>query len=230
MLKSSDCESKFSICRLNQKIMGHDQSADIAIVGGGIAGLAHAYMALRKGYRVVLFEREQFSVGASVRNFGMIWPIGQEPNVGLEYAMRSRQHWIELSKQAGFWLSTNGSVHLAYHEDEEEVLREFVDLYKDSEFNCEWMGPEHILQKSPVVNWKDLKGGMYSKTECNVNPREAIRRIPLFLQEKYGLILRFGKLVHEITHPFLRTQNETWRASKIYVCSGSDFETLYPNL
>ena len=92
------------------------------------------------------------------------------------------------------------------------------------------MDPEHILQKSQAVNWKDLRGGIYSKTECNVNPREAIRRIPLFLQEKYGLILRFGKLVHEIAHPFLRTQDETWRASKIYVCSGSDFETLYPNL
>ena len=55
--------------------MHQDQSVDIAIVGGGIAGLAHAYMALRKGYRVVLFEREEFAVGASVRNFGLIWRI-----------------------------------------------------------------------------------------------------------------------------------------------------------
>jgi len=30
-----------------------DRSADIAIVGAGIVGLAHAYMALRKGYKVV---------------------------------------------------------------------------------------------------------------------------------------------------------------------------------
>ena len=40
---------------------------DIIIVGGGIVGLAHAYMALRKGLKVVLFDREQFAVGASVR-------------------------------------------------------------------------------------------------------------------------------------------------------------------
>ena len=56
-----------------------DRSADIAIVGAGIVGLAHAYMALRKGYKVVLFDREQFAVGASVRNFGLLWTIGQEP-------------------------------------------------------------------------------------------------------------------------------------------------------
>ena len=210
--------------------MHQDHSVDIAVVGGGIAGLAHAYMALRKGYRVVLFEREQFSVGASVRNFGLIWPIGQQPEVGLQYAMRSREHWIDVSKKADFWLNENGSLHLAYHEDEEAVLHEFLDVYKESGFECEWLSSDQIVQKSPAVNWKNLRGGLYSKTECNVNPREAIRRIPLFLQEKYGLILRFGKLVHEITHPFLRTQDETWQASKIYVCSGSDFETLYPNL
>ena len=215
---------------LNLKRMHEDQSVDVAIVGGGIAGLAHAYMALRKGYRVVLFEREQFSVGASVRNFGMIWPIGQEPEVGLNYAIRSREHWVELSKQAGFWLNENGSLHVAYHEDEEAVLNEFLGLYNDSGFDCEWLSSDQVMQKSPMVNKIGLRGGLYSTTECNVNPKEAIRRIPLFLQEKYGLILRFGRLVHEITHPIIRTQDETWRASKIIVCSGSDFETLYPNL
>ena len=147
------------------KFMHQDNSVDIAVVGGGIAGLAHAYMALRKGYRVVLFEREQFSVGASVRNFGMIWPIGQEPTVGLEYALRSRQHWINLSKQAGFWLSMNGSLHLAYHNDEEAVLHEFIELYENSDFDCEWVNAEQIMQKSAAVNRKGLCGGLYSKTE-----------------------------------------------------------------
>src|SRR5688572_28160179 len=92
-----------------------DRSADIAIVGAGIAGLAHAYMALRKGYRVVLFERDQFAVGASVRNFGLVWPIGQEPGVGLDRALRAREHWLDVARQAGFWIHQNGSLHLAYH-------------------------------------------------------------------------------------------------------------------
>ncbi|MEK6780606.1 MAG: TIGR03364 family FAD-dependent oxidoreductase [Bacteroidota bacterium] len=207
-----------------------EKSADIAIVGGGIAGLAHAYMALRKGYRVVLFEREHFAVGASVRNFGLVWPIGQEPEIGLQCAISSRKHWIDLSQKADFWLQKNGSVHLAYQEDEEAVLTEFLDLYKHSGFDCEWLTSDQVVQKSPAVSGKGLRGGVYSSTECIVNPREAIRKIPLYLKEKYGLILRFGRLVHEITHPFLRTQDETWHASQIYVCSGSDFETLYPNL
>ncbi len=210
--------------------MNQDQSVDVAVVGGGIVGLAHAYMALRKGYRVVLFDREQFAVGASVRNFGLIWPIGQEPGVGLAYANRSREHWIELASQANLTCQQNGSFHLAYHEDEEAVLKEFLEMYATSGFDCHWLTPDQVIQKSPAVNPKGLRGGLFSTTECTVNPRAALRKIPLFLQEKYGLILRFGRLVHEITHPFLRTQDETWRASQIYVCSGSDFETLFPNL
>ena len=113
-----------------------DRTADIAIVGAGIVGLAHAYMALRKGYRVVLFEREQFAVGASVRNFGLLWPIGQEPGIGLERALRSRTHWQEVAKEAGCWLNNNGSLHVVYHEDEWEVLQQFVELYKDSSYQC----------------------------------------------------------------------------------------------
>src|SRR5690349_3430099 len=168
-----------------------DRSADIAIVGAGIAGLAHAYMALRKGYRVVLFEREQFAVGASVRNFGLVWPIGQEPGVGLDRALRARQHWFEVAEQAGFWIKPNGSLHVAYHQDEWDVLQEFVELYKDADYQCSLLTASQTRAVCPVVKDKGLYGGLWSESEGTVYAREAVRRIPLWLQEKFGLILKF---------------------------------------
>lgn len=207
-----------------------DRSADIAIVGAGIAGLAHAYMALRKGYRVVLFERELFAVGASVRNFGLIWSIGQQPGVGLERALRSRKHWEEVAKQAGFWLNNNGSLHVAYHEDEWSVLQEFMELYKNSAYQCALLSPSQIKEKSTVAKQEGLIGGLWSQTEGTVDAREAIRRIPLWLQEKYGLILKFGHVVTEISVPHIKTARENWRADKVFVCSGADFESLYPEV
>lgn len=207
-----------------------DRSADIAIVGAGIVGLAHAYMALRKGHKVVLFERDQFAVGASVRNFGLVWPIGQEPGVGLDRALRARQHWIEVAKEAGFWMNTNGSLHLAYHQDEWDVLNEFMELYQSANFQCRLLNAQEVKRMSPVVKGENLLGGLWSETEGTVYSREAIRRIPLWLEEKYGLILKFGHVVKEISIPQIRTSREEWKVGRVFVCNGADFETLYPEV
>ena len=51
---------------------------DLAVVGGGIIGLAHAYLAARKGLKVVVIERDGAATGASVRNFGFITITGQQ--------------------------------------------------------------------------------------------------------------------------------------------------------
>ncbi len=207
-----------------------ERSADIAVVGAGIVGLAHAYMALKEGYTVVLFERDNFAVGASVRNFGLLWPIGQEPDINLNRALRSRHHWIDIAAQAGFWLNQNGSLHVVYHEDEWQVLQEFMELYKETDYQCQLLSPEQVISKSPHVKRSGLKGGLWSATESTVYAREAIRRIPQWLEEKFGLILKYGHVVTSISLPTITTARETWTVDKVFVCSGADFETLYPKI
>jgi len=208
--------------------MNDNRSADIAVVGAGIVGLAHAYIALKKGFRVVLFDRDQFAVSASVRNFGLIWPIGQQPGNGLELALNSRKHWLEVARQAGIWINTNGSLHLAYHEDEWKVLSEFVEMYNQEGFDMQLLDKTATLEKSPMVNPKGLIGSLSSNTECTVNPRMAIRKIPQWLVEQFGLQLRLGQQVKEINLPFIETPLEKWKVDRVFICSGTDFHSLYP--
>lgn len=205
-----------------------DRNADVAVVGGGIAGLAFAYMALKKGLRVVLFEREHFAVGASVRNFGMVWPVGQEPHGGLDRAMRSLGHWKEIAEDAGIWYNPNGSLHLAYEDDEQAVLEEFVSAYRDFEYDVTMISPTDAVHRSPIIRKSGLKCALWSSTETIVYSREAIRRIPEWLEAKFGLIRRFGQVVTEIQLPTVKTPRESWQVGRVVICSGADFETLYP--
>lgn len=209
--------------------MKKELSADIAIVGGGIVGLAHAYMAATRGLKVVLFERGPVAGGASVRNFGLIWPIGQEPGKPLARAMRSKEHWVELSRKAGFWLRNNGSLHLAYHEDEIAVLNEFTEQ-SGKEFQSNLLTPNQVAMYSPVTNTHNLKGGLLSGIECTVNPREVLHRIPAWLAETSPVSLRYGHQVTAIELPHVVTPTEKWWVEHVIICSGSDFVTLYPDV
>ena len=56
----------------------------------GIVGLVHGWMAARNGNQVVVLERDQQVVGASIRNFGMIWSIGQPADAMQPIALTSR--------------------------------------------------------------------------------------------------------------------------------------------
>src|ERR1700758_3431448 len=105
-----------------------ERIADVAVVGGGILGLAHAFAAARRGKRVILFERNQRASGASVRNFGMIWPIGQPHGEMHSLAVQSREIWLKVLRDAALPHSLAGSLHVAYRSDEAAVLREFAEL------------------------------------------------------------------------------------------------------
>src|SRR5579864_9810040 len=49
----------FSLAR-NHSFMSADRKYDVAIVGGGLAGLSLAILLARKSYRICLFEKETY--------------------------------------------------------------------------------------------------------------------------------------------------------------------------
>lgn len=204
------------------------RTADIAVVGGGIVGLAHALAAARAGRRVVLFERDERAVGASIRNFGLIWPIGQRAG-HYETALRSREIWLEVLKGSDLWYAESGSLHLAHHADEVAVLEEFLRRNPAArEQGCQLVDASDVAGRSGTARTDGLLAALWSPTEVNVDPREAIPGVTRALAETYGVELVFGCAVHEVTLPEVRTTRGTWYAEQAIVCSGNDFHTLYP--
>ena len=197
------------------------------VVGAGIAGLATAHALAVQGYKVRVFERNGRASGASVRNFGMIWPVGQPDGVAYESAMRSRQIWESLCREAGIWFETCGSLHLAYHDDEWQVLQELHTMYTERPFQL--LSKERVSEISRNAVRAGLLGGLYSDTEMIVDPREAIFKIPLYLTEKFGVEFHWNEPVRSVSLPDVKTSVGTYGTEEVFVCSGADFESLYPD-
>jgi len=197
------------------------------IIGAGIVGLATARALAIEGYHVSVFERNESCVGASIRNFGMIWPIGQPSGLLYNRAMRSRAIWKEICKDAGIWHDEVGSLHLAYHDDELEVMSDLVNANRD-ERKYELLSPEEALKKSKGIKSDGLKGALWSPDEMIVEARDAIAQVASYLQEKFQVEFHWNTAISRISYPVVYSGDSKWEADKIYVCSGADFETLYP--
>ncbi|MBX3422043.1 MAG: TIGR03364 family FAD-dependent oxidoreductase [Pirellulaceae bacterium] len=203
-----------------------NSSYDVTVVGAGIVGLAHAWMAARCGLRVMLVERTSVAQGATVRNFGMVWPIGQLAGRDYSIALRSRQLWLELADLAGLAVEACGSIHAAHQPDELAVLDEFHSL---ATHQTQMLTAAQVLRQAPVVQPEGLLGGMYSPTELRVDPREAAHRIGRYLSELSNVTCLYGTLVSDLDGAVVVcSDGRRWRSAEVIICSGSDLQTLYP--
>jgi FAD dependent oxidoreductase TIGR03364 len=202
----------------------------VAIVGAGIVGLAHAWAAARAGYRVTVFERSDKARGASVRNFGMCWPIGQ-PAEHFPLAMRSRELWLEFTQASGAYVRGCGSMHVVAHDDEAAVLEEFVAAASDGGFHVELMTRSQVEERCLGVKRGVAKAGMFSRSEMNLDPREALALLPAFLAEKHGVRFHWNTAVTRVGEGKLHTaKGEVHAYDEALVCSGHDFESLFPEI
>jgi FAD dependent oxidoreductase TIGR03364 len=201
---------------------------DVGVVGAGILGLAHAYHLARRGLRVVVFERHPRACGASIRNFGMIWPIGQPAGPLYELAMRSREHWLTVLEASGLWHQSCGSLHLAYHDNEAQVLREFQTDPANAARRCEVWSPGDVVERFPAVQQAGLQAGLWSPLEVGVNPRQVIAELPGWLARTYNIEFAFGTQVLRYVSPLVVTTDGAWTAQRLIVCSGADIRELAP--
>lgn len=211
--------------------IGH---ADVVVVGAGIVGLAHALAAAEQGQSVILVERDDWAVGASIRNFGSIWPIGQfhgEDGSDYDRGCRGADVWRRIAHETGMWHADTGSLHVARHPDEVAVLEEFLARTPAAvERGARLVTRDEVADLSPAVRTDDVIGGMFSPTEINVDPVAGIPTVARWLEERYDVRFLWGTLVNAVQHPRVETTAGTVTAGRIFVCGGADFQTLYPEL
>lgn len=199
---------------------------DVAIVGAGIVGLAHALAAAREGRRVVVIDRDAQANGASIRNFGFVTVTGQEQGTVWRRARRTRDIWLEVAGAAGIAIEQHGLAMIAQRPEARAVCEAF--LATDMAEGCAWHDGPAARRRLGNVAPVRLEGVLTSDIDIRVESRTAIPRLAAWLGEQFGVTFMRLVAVRGITSGALETSAGTIGADTIIVCPGDDLATLFP--
>ena len=202
-----------------------ERRADVVVVGGGIVGLAHAWHAHRAGLSVLVVERDEFAVGASVRNFGHVCTTAQAGLV-LELARAAREDWLTLGADAGLPVVTAGTVVVARTDAEARVLDEFASSRDEDEVRL--LEPAEARAQLGFAP-PGLVAAAHLPRDLRVNAPDAIPAITAHLASQgVGLLARTA--VQDVGEEIVRTTRGTIRAERVVVAVGHDVDRFFPDL
>jgi len=202
-----------------------DRTFDLAVVGAGIVGLAHALAAARLGQRVVVIDRDVQANGASVRNFGFVTVTGQARGEVWKRARRSAEVWNEVAGPAGIEVLQRGLTMVARRPEAQAVLESF--LQTEMAEGCAWRDADRLGDRLPVRG--KVLGGLTSQVDLRVESRTAIPRLAAWLAEAHGVVFHRGAAVWRVEPGLLETSTGAIAANAIVVCPGDDLVTLFPD-
>ena len=200
-----------------------DDPVDLLIVGAGIVGLAHAVEGLRQGRSVLVVERDDRAVGASVRNFGHAC-ITAQAGPALAYARRARATWVALAAAAGFPLWEAGTAVVARADDEMAVLEQLAAERGDEVRLLDRRG---VLALAPVGD-DAVVGGAHLRPDVRVDPRVAAPAIAAHVAAQPGAEVRFATNVLTVAPGLVRTTAGDLHAREVVVCAGHDVDRFFP--
>ncbi|WP_462382543.1 TIGR03364 family FAD-dependent oxidoreductase [Pseudomonas sp. Marseille-QA0892] len=202
----------------------HD--CDLAVVGAGILGLAHAWAAAKRGLKVKVFERTHTPLGASIRNFGQALVGGQAPGPMLDLARQARSLWADLGIAAGLSIHQQGSLLFARTEAEEALLHAFrAGRGKTEGYRTELLDGERLAMIYGG-RFAHHRAALHSLDDQQLYSREALPQIVAYLADELGVEFHFSTLVRDVEPGRAITTAGVFKAPQILVCSGHDYQTL----
>lgn len=197
---------------------------DLAVVGAGIVGLAHAWLAAKSGLSVVVIDRDPRCVGASIRNFGFITVTGQRDGDTWRRARRSRDMWQEVATYAGIPICHQGLTLVAQRPEALALLEAFKDTHMGQE--CSLLTQDELAAVCATVRSESCVGGLYSPHELRVESRDAIPQIASWLALSLKVDFMYSCEALDFHLPQIDTTNGVVYAERIVLCPGTELNGI----
>jgi glycine oxidase len=182
-----------------------DDSYDVAVVGGGLVGLAVAWRARMRGLSVLVLDRGELGAGTSRVAAGMLAPVA-EADAGeralLALGLRGAQGWsafaAELVEVSGIDVGyrTCGTLMLARDRDDAEALERERDLRERLGLRVERLLPSAARRLEPALA-PTLRSALHLPDDHAVDPRLVCAALAR-AAERAGAVLRPGTEVSDL--------------------------------
>lgn len=201
--------------------------ARIVIVGGGVIGTMHAYLALSLGHEVIQVERDLVAQSASVRNFGLIWVSGRATGAELKLTLRSRELWEEIGKEVpstGF--RSNGSLTIASNAAEWEIMHRAAAMPDALQRGFELLSVEEVKKIEPSLQGKYL-GALLCTKDAAVEPHSLLvglrAHLSTFSQYQWKPNFEVKNLLTQgETHKIESRNGEIISGDYLAICAGAE--------
>ena len=192
------------------------------VVGGGVLGTLHAYVALERGFEVVQLEREADARGASIRNFGLVWVSGRRGGEELDLALRARTLWELLGEEVdGIGFRGNGSLTIVQKESELAVLVQVLARRDARARGLALLDADEVREVNPAIRGSVL-GALHCRFDAAVEPRRVPRAIRAAMQRNERYRFLPGRHVVELGSGAVRDHlGERHSGDVVVVCPGA---------
>jgi glycine oxidase len=177
----------------------------VAIVGGGVVGLAVAWRARARGLTVLVLDRGELGVGTSRVAAGMLAPVA-EADAGeralLELGLRSAARWPQFARElvdatgVDIDYRTCGTLMLARDRDEAEALERERDLRGRLGLRVERLLPSAARRLEPALA-PTIRGALHLPDDHAVDPRLVCAALARAC-EIAGVVIRPGVEVDDL--------------------------------
>ncbi|GCE22184.1 NAD(P)/FAD-dependent oxidoreductase [Dictyobacter kobayashii] len=154
------------------------ETADIAIIGGGIIGMSCAYELARQGAkRIVVFDKQQPASGTTGGSAGVVC-LHDMGELYAALTLVGYHRYQQLRRDHHFTFNAWGSLNVIY---EPGVFPPPPDAYHqrfgggaDSIYHQEYLEPDALLRRFPWIKPHGVKGGVFYPNQGFIDPYELV--------------------------------------------------------